>query len=181
MNTKDDADQYIYTDIITGDPDGTPINEGGCAITDVANLASTIGEDADPTSINTTEGYVVNGDVVWTAVAGGLDMSLDSGSGQFSHETYNTQGNDGANNYYSLVKVQYDSANSPHWVGVRGIDTINGIDYVIISPTSENDDPTGGLGPGRTGQGWIRQNDNVYVPVERTTEYRIFSTPNNNE
>jgi hypothetical protein len=181
MNATNNAGGYVYTDIITGDPENARIYAGGCAITDVANLASTIGVDANPISINTTNGYVVAGDVVWTTVANGLGMSLNDGSGQFSHGMYNTQENDGANNYYSLIKVQDDSANSPHWVGVRGIETIGGIDYINISPTSESDNPVGNLGPSRTGQGWIRQNGNVYVPVDRTTEYRIFSRPIDNE
>jgi hypothetical protein len=181
MNARNDAGGYIYTNIITNDPEDTRIYAGGCAITNVANLASTIGVDADPTSINATGGYVDNGDLVWTAVAAGLGLSLNSGSGQFTHEMYNTQENDSENNYYSLIKVRYNSANAPHWVGVRGIETIGGVDYINISPTSENDDPDGDLGPSRTGQGWIRQNGNVYVPVERTTEYRIYSRPIDNE
>jgi hypothetical protein len=181
MNSTNNLGEYVYSAIITDDPEDTRIYAGGCAVTDVANLASTIGMDADPTSINATNGYVVNGDVMWTTVADGLGMSLNDDPGRFSHEMYNAQENDGGNNYYSLIKVQYNAANSPHWVGVRGIDTIGGVDYVIISPTSEHDDPVGNLGPSRTGQGWIRQNGNVYVPVEQTTAYRIFSRPINNE
>jgi hypothetical protein len=181
MNAVNDAGEYVYADIISGDPSGTLIYESGCAITDVANLASTLGKNVDPASINTTDGYVVDGEVAWDVVADGLGLSLNSDVGQFSHGMYDAQGNDRATNYYSLIKVRYNSANSPHWVGVQGIETIGGIDYVTISPTSVNDNPADILGPSRTGQGWIRRNGNVYIPVEETTEYRIFSAPKNNE
>jgi hypothetical protein len=63
----------------------------------------------------------------------------------------------------------------------NGIETIDGVDYINIAPTSTNDNPAGSLRPGRTSQGWIQQNGNVYVPVERTTEFRIFSRKVNND
>jgi RHS repeat-associated protein len=177
MNSKT-GNQYDYMAIIKNDPKSKRIYEEGCAITAIANLTSTLGTASDPTAINSKEGYVVNGNVDWDAIATDLDLSISKGSSQFTHAMFDTQENDAENNYNTIVKVKYTDSNSPHWVGVVGKRSEGGTDYLAISPTSTSDNPSGGLGAGRLGQGWMQKSDGeIWVPVEKTTAYRIYSKP----
>jgi hypothetical protein len=74
--------------------------------------------------------------------------------------------------------VRYTDSNSPHWVGVVGKRSEGGTDYFAISPTSTSDNPSGDLSSGRLGQGWVKKdNGEVWVPVDKTTAYRIYSKP----
>jgi hypothetical protein len=179
MNSTNSDGQYLYTAIIAGDPQNTRINEGGCAVTAVANIAHTLeSTNSSPTDVNSTATYVNNGEVNWINVGSGLDLVHTPGSGQFTHERYNNQQNDTANNYYSLVKVQYNAANDDHWVGVRGIHTgEDGTVYIIISPTSVNDSGfSANTNSLRYQQGWREgANGDVYVPVEKVNAYQIYS------
>lgn len=78
-----------------------------------------------------------------------------------------------------LINVNYESTGkSPHWVGVEGMETKDGKDYFIISPTSVNDSKVG-TGQLRNSAGW-KKNDagKILVPVEKTKGYVVFSMDN---
>jgi hypothetical protein len=157
----------------------TLIRDGGCAITGVANIIVTLGflQSQNPRDVNRLPGIVANGAVQWTtnpALSNFVLTKVSRTDGRFTHAIYNQQENDYSREYATLVKVQYEATGNDHWVGVKGIDTEGGQDYIIIAPTSKNDY---NVGPNtvRYGQGWIQKNGNILVPVERTSAYVTFS------
>jgi len=164
---------------ITGDPSNpqTQIRDGGCAITGVANITATMGFllSSNPAKVNAS-GVVSGGDVQWAngTLANFTLANVKTNSGSFTHAIYDQQGNDQTREYATLVKVQYESTGKDHWVGVKGIETVGGIDYIKISPTSKNDYKVGANTP-RGGQGWIERNGEILVPVDKTSAYVTFS------
>ncbi|MDR1107355.1 MAG: hypothetical protein LBL44_13445 [Treponema sp.] len=180
MNSTNSNNQHLYTNPITNSNPVKLIWEEGCAITAIANLAFTLGLNDDPIDVNANNNYVTNGGVSWLNVSMGLGLTLTPGTGQFTHTIYNTQESDTANNFYTIVKVQYNAANSDHWVGVRGIHTgSDGTEYIVISPTSVNDSGfANNPNSVRYQQGWREgTNGDVYVPVNKITAYKIYSAP----
>ena len=103
-------------------------------------------------------------------------------------EQFLNQVDDSNNNYRTLVNVNYGPQNHDHWVGVRDVKTINGIDYVVIDPSSINDKMTtydvwyyydGVKGKNyypesREDKGWLIVKGSVYVPVSQTKGYVNF-------
>ena len=176
MNTMNGS-TYLHNFKISGTD--IPFYTKGCAITAIANLASTLGLSFNPSQLN-NETYVNSaGNVEWNNVAPEFDLNVTVSNTPFTYEMYDEQENDTANNYYTIIRVQYD--NNPdqnhHWVGVTGKETVDGVDYFVISPTSVNDS---NVSPNsiRGIQGWKKNsNDEILVPVDKVKAYRSYSAP----
>ena len=180
MNSKT-GNNYDYNYYIAGtsnDKEDNKIYRSGCAITALANLASTLGLSYNPTQLNNETFVNSSGNVKWDEAAIEFSMNYKDGEIPFTYEMYDQQENDTTNNYYTVIKVQYCSnANSPHWVGVIGKETVDGIDYFVISPTSTNDSSVS-AGSLRYAQGWKKNSaGEILVPVDKVRAYRIYSEP----
>ena len=146
----------------------------GCAVTLAANLFYSLGfTDYTPEKVNMN--FVTNGSIDWEAVGKTLGMKVDAVKNtQFSKAIFNKQYMDRNTGYMTFVNVNYDSDTHDHWVGVAGFTQKDGIDYLIISQTSENDSALG-KDDCRTNQGWIKDtNGNILVPVSETKGYVNF-------
>jgi len=172
-NTTWSGEKLFNTDI--------SIKEHGCLLTDIANLATTIGKNLNPLDMNTDSYLNKNGEVVWGNVAKGLQLSLVAdGKGLLPSITFARNEADKKNNYYTLAKVNYNGTSCTHWVGIKGamlVDTPDGKGklYYEIAPTSKNDTPE--TSTVRRDQGWIKIDDKVYVPADKVTGYKIYSKP----
>ena len=103
--------------------------------------------------------------------------------GQLTHDILESQNADKDTRYYTLVNVNYNSDGGDHWVGVIGMETIDGTDYLKVSPTSENDSVVGKESP-RGKQGWRESSTGdgtILVPVSQTKGYVNFTQEINNE
>ena len=101
--------------------------------------------------------------------------------GQLTHGILESQNADKDTGYLTLVNVNYDSDGGDHWVGVKGGLNINGAEYLIVSPTSNNDRKTSENDP-RGKQGWKQPIDGfILVPVSETKGYVNFKKEINNE
>jgi len=109
---------------------------------------------------------VEKGELSWsklgTAYGYTVDTSHNDNTSQFTHETLEAQKNDSEHEYRTVVKVQYRNSESPHWVGVKDSKTIDGNDYSITETSL------------RGQQGWKKEGDHIYVPVNKTKGYVNF-------
>jgi hypothetical protein len=132
----------------------------------------------NPADINLIPGIIVNGYVQWgsKALANLSFANVSRKYSSFTHDIYRQQRDDTTREYATLVKVQYDSnPNHDHWVGVKGITSFEGKDYIVIAPTSRNDLNVAGNNSLRREQGWLSADGNILVPVEKTNGYVTFS------
>ena len=160
----------------TGPINKNRIADAGCAITAIANLASMLGFDYTPATVNSGN-LVSDGDVQWKKAADTFGLSFSSGEVPFTYAMFDEQENDSQHNYYTIIRVQYDTNpdEDHHWVGVNGKETVDGIDYFVISPTSVNDSNITSTSL-RGIQGWKKNSNNeILVPVNKVKEYRVFS------
>ena len=160
----------------TGPINKNRIADAGCAITAIANLASMLGFDYTPATVNSGN-LVSGGDVQWKKAADTFGLSFSSGEVPFTYAMFDEQENDSLHNYYTIIRVQYDTNpdEDHHWVGVNGKETVDGIDYFVISPTSVNDSNITSTSL-RGIQGWKKNSNNeILVPVNKVKEYRVFS------
>ena len=97
--------------------------------------------------------------------------------GQLTHGILKSQNADKDTRYYTLVNVNYDDKGSDHWVGVIGMETIDGTDYLIVSPTSVTDSAVG-KDSLRGKQGWRKNSEgDILVPTSETKGYVNFKAP----
>jgi len=159
---------------LTNDPDiNNTIGSAGCAVTAMADLSHTIGGNLNPKSINAS--CVTNGNVNWDLVASALGLgNLGKTSEPLTKDQFYEQESSNID-YYTFVNVNYESSGKEHWVGVKGFKTIGGKDYFSITGTSMNDKNDGFFPSGNRGmQGWIKDGNNIYVPVDQVKEYQRF-------
>ena len=154
------------------------IGQAGCAIACGSNFTATYTMSYQLSPVQINETYVKKGSMQWSLLAKDYGFKAEKFSGQFSKAIYDKQNQDPSKQYTTFINVNYDSAGHDHWVGVQGIETINGKDYIKISPTSQNDfavDPEDLRGK----QGWLRNsNGDILVPVDQTKEYVNFTRNN---
>jgi RHS repeat-associated protein len=161
---------------IKGDPDYT-IGIGGCAITAAANLMTRMGFAQTPLDVNTTTYLNARGEVDWAAVGRAVTMTGYRANGKFTHAQWRKQERSVTDIYITLVNVNWGGG-SDHWVGVEGIETIEGTDYLIVSHTSVNDLAVGRNSP-RIRQGWVTKGGEntfpkILVPVDKIKGYVTF-------
>ena len=173
MNSTDD----MYKIALNGEEQYS-IGNAGCAIACGSNFTATytMSYHLSPIQINDT--YVKDGSLQWAALAKDYGFNAEKFSGQFSKTIYDKQDQDSTKQYTTFVNVNYDSAKQDHWVGVQGIETIKGKDYIKISPTSRYDSA---VGPedSRCKQGGIRNSaGEILVPVDQTKGYVNFTRKN---
>ena len=152
------------------------IAQGGCAIVGSANFTSSIGTSNDMTPSQINEKYVNSiGHMDFAALGKDLGFTVTKITGKLTHTILKTQDNDKSNIYLTLVNVYYTSDKSAdHWVGVKGIETVNGIEYIRITPTSNNDSNVS-AGSMRGNQNWILSSDGtILMPVSATRGYVNF-------
>jgi hypothetical protein len=100
---------------------------------------------------------------------------------QLTHDILKSQNADKKIGYFTLVNVNYNSKGSDHWVGVIGMETIDGTDYLKVSPTSVNDSAVGKESL-RGKQGWRKNSEgDILVPTSETKGYVNFTKEINNE
>ena len=166
------------------------VSRSGCAITCVANLLSDT-TNFTPSDINNK--YVTSdGKVDWEKAGKDNGYSVDVHENEnFTRETMFKQMADQHNTYKTVVKVKYNDGGDDHWVGVAGMTSLDGKDYLIIAGSSVNDSYLGnGLSwnketekydytdtNNRQGKGWKVVNGQILVPVENTTKYINFTKP----
>jgi len=159
---------------IKNDPDNFTINSAGCAIVGMADLSHTAGGNLNPSNINAS--YVVNGKIDWGAVAKAIGLTnLGKISGkQFTKSMYDMQ-DSSYSKYYTFANVNYEPHGKPHWVGVNGIVTREGTDYISITGTSSKDSKDIEFTIGTRGtKGWIKEGNNILVPMSEVKEYQRF-------
>lgn len=161
--------------VLTGDSQYT-IGQAGCAVATGANMISSdSGSSVTPLQVNND--YVEKGELSWsklgTAYGYTVDASHNDNTSQFTHETLEAQKNDSKHEYRTVVKVQYRNSESPHWVGVKDSKTIDGVDYIEVAASSNNDYSITEASL-RGQQGWKKEGDHVYVPVNKTKGYVNF-------
>ena len=147
----------------------------GRAIALESNIDKSSGGNKDPGDINSTGGYVKDGELQWDKFASDKEMSVERKDEPFTIDMYNEQGIDSSTSYWTGIKVPYNSDKKEHWVGVNGflIDK-NGKGFFIISPTSVNDSHVG-AGSARGGVGWKKHGNDILVPASSITGYVVFS------
>jgi len=148
------------------------IRKKGCAVAAIANMLS-----LSISEVN--ELYVENGDLQWIKVAKDYGWNLERVDGQcFSKKIFDAQDNSNDCDFYTIVNVNYTpkDQNGDHWVGVKEVVSVDGVDYIIISASSDNDSFIGtGEFSDRKGRGWkIDNHINILVPVSETKGYRTF-------
>ena len=156
-----------------------PFHEKGCAITAISNLASTLGLSFNPSQLNNSTYVNSVGNVKWKNVASEFGVDVTISYTPFTYAIYDEQENDSQHNYYTIIRVQYDTNPDEHhhWVGVNGKETVDGIDYFVISPTSVNDSNITSTSL-RGIQGWKKNSNNeILVPVNKVKEYRTYREP----
>ena len=149
----------------------------GCAVTVAANLLSTAGlPDYDPAKVN--DDFVSNGLVSWEDVGEKVRMEVEAvRNSEFTGSVFAKQYADKNTGYLTLVNVNYDAKGSDHWVGVIGMETIDGTDYLKVSPTSVNDSAVG-KDSLRGKQGWRKNSEgDILVPTSETKGYVNFKAP----
>ncbi|HOF84971.1 MAG TPA: RHS repeat-associated core domain-containing protein [Treponemataceae bacterium] len=153
------------------------LGRAGCAVAGAANLFNTFGiNDMNPAKVN--KEFVSGGSLNWDAVGERLGMDVTAVSGKpLTIDTLKKQHSDSSKGYLTLVNVNYDSKKGDHWVGIKGALTKDGIDYLIISGTSDNDSAVGKDNL-RGKQGWLKgSNGEILVPVSETKGYVNFTAP----
>lgn len=183
--------QYHMTGNTTMIPNsgGITVSLGGCAITLVANVSYSAGDTlTTPTNICTEpSNFADDGSLIWNNPLPSNVSTTGRVGKSLTVEAFNNLDN-GLTQQYIGIKVQYkgtgeNPSSSPHWVGCNGVYTkTDGLQYFIISPTSDYDTVMGTnpSGNNRGGLGW----ENVVgvgtiVPVNRCTDYIVFRIENN--
>jgi hypothetical protein len=162
-----DPSREWYTKLLTGDI--FTIGEQGCAVTAIADLALTLGMSLNPLDINNE--YVSNGCISWENVAKGFNLTyFGKAAGSFTKAMYDVQEYNTYSKYYTFVNVNYDAKGGPHWVGVKGVVTMEGKDYIEIAPTSIGD-INWDDNSSRAGRGWVGKGARAFVPVDQVKEY----------
>ncbi len=169
--------------------DSVTIGIGGCAIIATADMLG-----ITPKEVN--EKYVVDGEVSWETIATKNGFNTTGRvDGPFTKKMFDKQNDDKSNEYRTFVNVNYDDDNHEHYVGLKGFISINGNDYVVISPTSINDKMTtydswyyydnvkGNCyyPQSRADKGWIINKGSICVPVDQIKAYVNFTKEQPNE
>ena len=158
------------------------IETSGCAVICVSNML-----EKSPSEINKT--YVLKGDIQWDRIAKDIGAELKVENTSFTKRDFYQQASDTDYYYTTFINVNWNDANSDHWVILKGMTTINGKDYYIITPSSDNDwvitnntikIKNGAYyydahGNNRSGKGWINENGQVLIPIDQVKRYVSFS------
>lgn len=158
------------------------IETAGCAVICISNML-----EKSPLEINKT--YVSKGDIQWDRIAKDIGAELKVENTSFTKRDFYQQASDTDYYYTTFINVNWNDANSDHWVILNGMTTINGKDYCIITPSSDNDwvitnntiKIKNGVyyydayGNNRLGKGWINENGQVLIPIDQVKRYVSFS------
>ena len=158
-----------------------------CAIMTMADM-----ENSDPREIN--KKYVRNGMVDWSKIAEEHGYSYTRSYDKYTSELYQNQVNDNKNNYRVVINVNYNMANSDHWVPLQSVKTIGNVSYAVITPVSIYDklttfdvgnyfqtgNTTIAYSDDRLKKGWRVINGKTYVPLEETKGYVSFKEKKSN-
>ena len=162
------------TDQLNGDSNYT-IGDSGCAIICVSNML-----DVNPSEINDT--YVSEGNLQWNEIGKDYGYTVKKENKGITRQKYLQQATDQENTYTTFINVNWNDSNSEHWVGMNGIETINGKDYCVVTISSVNDTAIknttikqnengdyyyDGYGNNRLGKGWLNENGQVLIPLEQ--------------
>ncbi len=152
------------------------IQSYGCAITLVSNIQNTRGFESTPDTIN--DKYVTSGNLSWDAYASDADMTVERIHKNFSAEDYAKQEDDMFNTYYTGIYVPYSGEGSNHWVGVEGVQKIDGVNYFVVSATSKYDTKENIL-QNRYDAGWIKKDDQILIPESKVNGAVVFKQEKN--
>jgi hypothetical protein len=129
----------------SSDSENNYMRKIGCAVTGLANAVNTLlGIDKKPSDINKSQYFPATGDddnksnIYFDQVASDNNLLHSIVWDDFKTKL-NEVGHD-LKDYVVLANAKYaGNSNVGHYVGVNGIKTIEGVDYIEISPTSTND------------------------------------------
>jgi hypothetical protein len=169
--------------------DQVPVEERGCAIALVANIAFT----QDPrttitplTIIRDDDNFLPGGDIFWTRpLPRRWNITSDErrANTALPARLFNELMSDIAFQYYVAINVNYFNTTRPHWVGASELVRRGNTLFYRISPTSIQDfemnqtpnSNRGTLGwqtaPNEQGQ------TDIFVPLTQIKGYRIFRMP----
>jgi RHS repeat-associated protein len=159
---------------------GKTIGDEGCAITAAANVVKTFDPSSEvtPSDINVEGIIIANGNISWDALGAQYGYAVSKTAGPLTQEAYTALTNDDTTVNAIVVEVAFNAAGASHFVGVKDIETINGKDYVVISPTSQNDNSVGS-GSNRSTQGWTTNSKGETVaPTAAVKSYVVFTQVN---
>ncbi len=167
------------TNILKNDPKNKTIGEAGCAVTKVADLSHTVGGYLTPAQVNLL--YVENGNVNWEAFAADANMTAKKESFNDFLKHHDSFESDDKDHYYILqCDTGYGSEETKnkgdHFVGATGYKVIDDIEYLTISPSSDNDDF--GQTNYRNDVGWEKVDGEILVPFSALHQVVVFTKNN---